>query len=438
VPVVKSIYVDPAEGDDANSGSAEAPFQTIQKALDLAQPGWHIKLRSGTYEQNAQTVTPGRPGLPIVIEPDGNAQPVLDGDLDINAPEILDSHYLIRGLEIRNFDQGIRLEGVQGVTLEGNHIHHMNGECVRLRYFSVQNVVRGNNIHDCGLERNGEGIYVGTAKDQLWKNNDRIDESQGNLIEGNEIYDVEEGIDIKEGSSHTTITRNEIYRAENESSGGINIRSDENYITSNSAHHNEGAGLRIGTEDEGVNNLLRSNVASYNEFVGYKFINGPQDADCSNTGTENDDGRLYYFMDGIAEFLQCEGERFPAGEPWEAEYGEVVGPLKVGRDPSASSGKHLLQLDEGGAGYVVYQVVVPRDGEYQLKASVKTEAGKPSPAKVSFDGKQPPRLWRLGEVQGEWSWVFGPSVQLSAGVHELRIFLEGPTTYIDKLELRSR
>jgi hypothetical protein len=115
----------------------------------------------------------------------------------------------------------------------------------------------------------------------------------------------------------------------------------------------------------------------------------------------------------------------------------VVAPLKVVDDPSASSGKHILQVDENGEGYALYRVVVPQSGEYQLKARVKSEEGSPGSARVSFDGDDT-SLWRLEDLNSEWAWVFGPTVQLSAGVRELRILLDGTNASIDRLELRPR
>jgi hypothetical protein len=48
-------------GKDTNPGSAAAPFQHVQKAALLAEPGDTVYVRGGTY---AETVTPARSGLP--------------------------------------------------------------------------------------------------------------------------------------------------------------------------------------------------------------------------------------------------------------------------------------------------------------------------------------------------------------------------------------
>ena len=435
-PPINVVYIDPKNGDDDNDGSRETPLETLQKALEMVEPGWHIRLKSGNYEQEWETVTPGTPDSPIVIEPDGDAKPVLDGSLSLDAPRIFHSYYVIRGLEIRNFDHGVNLRRVESVVLEGNHIHHVNGDCVHLWYFSVRNVIRKNKIHDCGLKRNGEGIYIGTASSQLYKIDGKPDESTENLIEDNELYNVSEGIDVKPGSSNNRIINNEIYDAYSAGSGGINIRSDENYIASNLSYNNEGAGFRIGQNSGGVNNVLRGNIASNNGFGGYKFIKGPQNADCTNISAGHEEGRFYYFVDGVDEFVQCDEEWLPIAEPWEAEHGQVVAPLEVVDDPSASSGQHIFQVDGNGEGYALYRLVIPRSGEYRFKARVKDEEGSSVSARVSFDGDDASQ-WRLEDLNSEWSWVFGPTVQLSAGLRELKITLDGPTIYVDRLELRS-
>ena len=55
------------------------------------------------------------------------------------------------------------------------------GECVRLKNFVVNADVSGNTIQHCGLYdyefgdgKNGEGIYIGTSTNQVWR-----DESGG-------------------------------------------------------------------------------------------------------------------------------------------------------------------------------------------------------------------------------------------------------------------
>lgn len=310
-----TVHVDPNNGNDASSGLEGNPYRTLQKALSVARPGTTIRLASGTYQEANQTVTGGTASEPIIIEPEPNARPILDGNLNtLNAIRVIHSYYTIRNLEIRNTKEGVRLEGVTGVILENNIIHHVNNEGLRLHFFATRNTIRNNTIYSCGLTSNGEGIYIGTAPEQRYKNNGLPDTSSYNLISGNEIYDVhEEAIDIKEDASFNTVENNIVHGARGPDSGAIAIRSDQNLLRNNLARHNAGAGFRFGGDITsspiygnnyyyGVNNILRNNVASNNAGHGYKFMNGPQDADTSNSGSGNG-GKLYYYGRGVPPFV---------------------------------------------------------------------------------------------------------------------------------------
>src|SRR5690349_20222783 len=61
-------YVSPT-GADTNSGtSASTPFKTIQKALNVAQPGTTINLGAGTYTEAVVTKVAGTAAAPITIK----------------------------------------------------------------------------------------------------------------------------------------------------------------------------------------------------------------------------------------------------------------------------------------------------------------------------------------------------------------------------------
>ena len=62
-----AYWVDPA-GSDTNAGTTSAPFKTLQKALDVAQPGTTINLRAGTYREAVITKRAGTAAAPITIK----------------------------------------------------------------------------------------------------------------------------------------------------------------------------------------------------------------------------------------------------------------------------------------------------------------------------------------------------------------------------------
>lgn len=314
--VEKTLYVDVTRGSDDNPGSTTKPLKTIQKALEMVQPGWTIKLESGVFQEEIETVRPGKPQERIVIEPLSNAKPILDGkQKKLSAPRILHSYYTLRGLEIRDVDEGVRLEGVEGVLFESNSIHHVKNECLRLRFSARKNTIKKNIISQCGVGGNGEGIYVGTAPEQREKNQGKPDPSEENVLTENHIYDVTEAIDIKEDSSNNIVSNNRAHHCTDLESGCINSRADHNSFLNNESWASQGAGFRFGGDiapralglpdyHYGSNNILRGNVAYDNVGAGYKFMHGPQDADCSNIGSDNRGG-LYYFGSDVEEFLEC-------------------------------------------------------------------------------------------------------------------------------------
>ena len=56
-------------GSDANAGTLAAPFQHIQKAADVAQPGDTIFVRAGSYLETVIPAHSGAPGKPITFRP---------------------------------------------------------------------------------------------------------------------------------------------------------------------------------------------------------------------------------------------------------------------------------------------------------------------------------------------------------------------------------
>ena len=55
------------EGDDANDGSLDKPFRTIQKAVDVMQPGDTCYVRGGVYHEEVKPAKSGTEGNPITI-----------------------------------------------------------------------------------------------------------------------------------------------------------------------------------------------------------------------------------------------------------------------------------------------------------------------------------------------------------------------------------
>jgi len=67
------------DGNDSNPGSLEAPWRTIQYAVDASAPGDTILVHGGTYLETVGINTGGESGSPLTISAYPGESPVLDG-----------------------------------------------------------------------------------------------------------------------------------------------------------------------------------------------------------------------------------------------------------------------------------------------------------------------------------------------------------------------
>ncbi len=68
-----------ATGSAAGTGSSTAPFQTIQAAANVAEPGDTVLIHSGTYRETVTPAHSGAPASPITYKPFGDGAVVVDG-----------------------------------------------------------------------------------------------------------------------------------------------------------------------------------------------------------------------------------------------------------------------------------------------------------------------------------------------------------------------
>lgn len=74
-----TYYVSPDGNDGATGLATTSALRTVQRALNLAQPGDTVLLRGGTYREHAQAVRSGTPGQPITLAAYSNETPVIKG-----------------------------------------------------------------------------------------------------------------------------------------------------------------------------------------------------------------------------------------------------------------------------------------------------------------------------------------------------------------------
>jgi hypothetical protein len=331
VPEPGGYQVDPAAGDDnSGTGSTPRPFRTITRALAAAQPGETVFLRPGAYDEHVVTV---RPGVTItgprdaVLRGADDSRRVLEvqhDDTTLNGftidgkicADLVEACYRDKAVWVQST---VPHDGVTGTKILGLRVANMGGECIRMKYFTSRSRVAGNTVGPCGIHdfaipntgsgQTGEGIYIGTAPEQLDRNpSPEPDLSNDNQVWGN-VIDTQAGecVDIKESARGNDVADNTCtgQQPRNANSGAMESRGPGNTFRSNHIHHNAAAGIRLGGDRPGdaVGNSIHHNVITDNARGGIKIQDaGPHGKICGNVMHANEGGNTVgAHKDGVGD-----------------------------------------------------------------------------------------------------------------------------------------
>lgn len=250
-------YVAP-NGNDANPGTLDRPWRTIQKAANSVAPGSTIYVRGGVYNEKVTINVSGAPGQPIVFQSYPGESAIIDGT-GLTPPtgwsaliDIRDKgHLVIKGFEIRNYKtakkdhmpMGIFVTGAgDNIQLLNNKVHH------------IETNFKGSE----GGDAHGIAVY-GTRAPQALTNM---------VIDGNEVYK------LKLGSSESVV---------------VNGNVDGFRITDNVVHDNNNIGIdAIGFEgkapdpvyDQARNGLIARNTVYNIDSYKNPAYGTDRSADC--------------------------------------------------------------------------------------------------------------------------------------------------------------
>jgi hypothetical protein len=266
------------DGDDANPGTSEQPWGTIQKALDTLLPGERVVVGGGTYVEDLVMSRSGTPDAPITIAAEAGETAVLqpaarEGDT-----------YAIRFAEEASYVrlQGFVIEGATGISSTNvyfeDEVHDIELAANEIRFSQDQGVFSerttsnltlvGNRIHDNGRghvpgQHQSHGMYI---------------EGRGHLIANNVIYDNPEGFGIQ------------IYPA-----------NEDTIVVNNTILRSGHSGIVMGGSD-GVDGLVvRNNIVAGNEDYGISMDDScPTDSVVdTNLVYENEGGGVEGGCDGV-------------------------------------------------------------------------------------------------------------------------------------------
>jgi methionine-rich copper-binding protein CopC len=324
-------YVSPT-GADTNSGtSANAPFKTIQKALDLAQPGTTINLAAGTYREALTTKVAGTAAAPITIKgPEtgtaasgrykatlyslggrvvsiNHSYYTLDGFTIDGQPNIARTAYpSVSSLsQIRTFKDSVQAKAVNskliyvgadtttfdivGTTISNMFLNGSGGECIRFRERAANSLVVDSVIQWCGMlgqgddssqykYHNAEGVYVGTSPkstDQPLAAND----TSNNIVVRNSTIDTfgSECFEVKENAHHNRL-ENSTCRWNDEPSSfqgsNVELRGDHNTVLGSTLSNSRSWNLKLASDSATYDR--GGNTAQGSRFTGaatYAIIN---------------------------------------------------------------------------------------------------------------------------------------------------------------------
>lgn len=165
-------YVDGIRGSDANPGTAELPWQTIQKAADTMLPGSIAHVLAGTYPERVHVRTSGVPGAPITYQAEGSV--TMQGFTVIADYVDVKGFYITGTIQDWKDGVGIFLQGSHS-TLDSNYVYFAtNGGILLFTEKANPTVTSSNIVRNNRLERNSQyGIHV---------------DGRDNVIEANEIW----------------------------------------------------------------------------------------------------------------------------------------------------------------------------------------------------------------------------------------------------------
>ncbi|MBN2005854.1 MAG: right-handed parallel beta-helix repeat-containing protein [Anaerolineae bacterium] len=254
-----SVYYVAPGGDDGGPGSADEPWETLQHAADSVGPGDQVIVRDGEYA-GFQLETTGEAENRIHFRAEG-ASAIINADGPTG--------------------DGIRLQNVSYVTVEGFTIRNVSGRGIAHRGATPEEPVHGLIIRDNFVTTTGgEGMYLSEVADSLVENNTIVGAGTGGTsLSGHGIYLA------NAGSDGTTLRGNDIsgsLTAGVHFNGDLSIGGDGIIsgllIENNVLHDNGQNGLNMdGVQDSVVrNNIIYGNTSNGIRAYAIDAAEGPR------------------------------------------------------------------------------------------------------------------------------------------------------------------
>jgi parallel beta-helix repeat protein len=324
-------------GNDANPGSFDAPWRTLQKAANSVGAGATVYVRAGAYAGFTMANRSGTASAPITFSRyPGDARPKLDGQNAVQWVVKIDrSHHIrITGFEVtRGYvantqdGGGILVYLASNITVSDSELHNNSAYGVRA-YDSTYVTIENNDIHNNGqgvdIRRGGEGVRIlnNDIHDQdrcmgagtcavgvgFVKSTGRV-LAQGNRIWGNRAQSVMYGWDGGGfeiyGASNVTMTENFVWDSDSilETGTDSNVPCANNVFTRNVAWGSSTAQQTVGLLLRCAENMLvaHNTIANvtywtYDINLGSSFSHRVDGLRIVNNIHIQNNGKIYGFV----------------------------------------------------------------------------------------------------------------------------------------------
>ena len=246
-----NAYYVSVSGSDSNPGTQSLPWKTIQKCLNQVQPGWACQIMAGTYNESLALKTSGTASARITLKNYNNQTVTVNSGSSLTVYTSGNiSYYTIDGLRLIStatasgqndvsIDISKNVNNRDGYPNDGN-----NGFVLSNCYVEGAILIFGHNnvVENC--EFNGKGTWYNGI-------HDRMAASHDNTYQNNMIHDyITRGVWTMQNTSNITIEGNTIYNVENGiDCDGAYVAVTNCVVRKNTIHDTHGVGLGMQLED---------------------------------------------------------------------------------------------------------------------------------------------------------------------------------------------
>ena len=104
---------------------------------------------------------------------------------------------------------------------------------------------------------------------------------------------------------------------------------------------------------------------------------------------------------------------------FEAESGTLTSPMALASSSTAQGGRYVVQTSGSGTGRVTYRLTIPAAASYVLAYRAIAPSTSSDEFTYAVDGGSTRALTVPSSARTNWTWITGPTLNLSAGTHTL-------------------